>query len=331
MDDSNQSPSPDHLRELVDAGAVDEAVTALSRLETAETDDRKAALQELRSLADDQPAVVAPLAAEVTPFLTDPERPVRLSTAKLLVTLAAGDPEAVVDCGPALAERLADDEEFYYVRARVAEALGYVAAAEPSVATPEILADLRIGLSFDEPEVKTKLAKALAHVALGNPRRLRHHVEDLAAHLDSDDELVRYHLTTALVAVGCAFPDALSAGADALEDRAADSNPYVRGRAAEALGLLSRGGVDLALPEEWGRDAVESDAAADFLDTRVQFALGDRPAAAVDGVADTESIRETTAEIVEAITTPGGDGCPHCGLALPEDGPPFCPQCGRPF
>ena len=333
MDDSNQSPSPDRLRELVDTGAVDEAVAVLSRLDaaTVESRSRKAALRTLRSLADDQPADVAPLVPALTPFLTDPERPVRLSTAKLFVTLAAADPDAIVDSVPALADRLADDEEFYYVRARSAEALGYVAAAEPSATTPEILADLRIGLAFDEPEVKTKLAKALAHVALGNPRRLRHHVEDLAAHLDSDDDLVRYHLITALVAVGCEYPDVLTAVADALWDRADDSNPYVRGRAAEALGLLGRSDVDLTLPEEWGRDAVESEAAADFLDPRVAFALGDRSAAAVDGVADTAAIRETTEGVVEAITTPDGDGCPHCGLALPENGPPFCPRCGQPF
>ena len=89
--------------------------------------------------------------------------------------------------------------------------------------------------------------------------------------------------------------------------------------------------VDVSLPEEWDRDAVESPSAADFLDTRVRFAFGDQPASAVDGVADTESIHDTTEEIVEAITTPDGDGCPNCGLGLPENGPPFCPQCGRPF
>lgn len=63
----------------------------------------------------------------------------------------------------------------------------------------------------------------------------------------------------------------------------------------------------------------------------MEFARGTQPASAVDRVADTASIRERTEEIVDAITTPDGDGCPHCGLALPENGPPFCPQCGRPF
>jgi len=68
--------------------------------------------------------------------------------------------------------------------------------------------DLRIGLEFDEPEVKAKLAKALAHVTLGDASRLRHQVSSLAAHL-------------------------------------ADENPYVQERVAEALGLLT--GTDMGV------------------------------------------------------------------------------------
>ena len=86
------------------------------------------------------------------------------------MTLAESEPEATLPAADALGERLADDEEFYYVRARCAEALGYVAVDAPAAVTdPETLADLRVGLAFDEPEVKEKLAKALAHVALGDP------------------------------------------------------------------------------------------------------------------------------------------------------------------
>ena len=41
--------------------------------------------------------------------------------------------------------------------------------------SPELLADLRIGLSFDEPVMKEMLAEAIEHVALGDPGRLTHH------------------------------------------------------------------------------------------------------------------------------------------------------------
>jgi HEAT repeat protein len=73
-------------------------------------------------------------------LLKDDERSVRLTTAKLFVAAAEADPDAVVPMVPALADRLADDEEFYYVRARSAEALGYVALEHPDiVASPEML------------------------------------------------------------------------------------------------------------------------------------------------------------------------------------------------
>jgi hypothetical protein len=337
MDDSNQSPPPDHLRELLDTGAVDEAVSVLSQLETAPVDNRKAALQMLRRLADDQPADVTPLVSALTPFLTDPERPVRLSTAKLLVTLAAADSEAVVDSVPLLAERLADDDEFYYVRGRAAEAIGYVAVEQNDVLTPEILADLRIGIEFDEPEVVQKLSKALAYVALGDPGRLRHHADRLAEHLDSDDELVRYHLATAFVAVGCDHPDALSAHAGTLAELLGDDNPYVGGRAAEAVGLAAHGGGETAVSalDTVDAESVDNDAAAEFLQDRLRFAASGvedgQKIDAPEGVGSLRTIATRTDGIVDAITTPDGEGCPNCGLSLPEQGPPTCPRCGHPY
>jgi HEAT repeat protein len=160
-------------------------------------------------------------------FLDDAERAVRLTTAKLFVALAEEEPDAVVQVVPSLANRLANGEEFYYVRARCAEALGYVALEHPEVVSdPEILADFRIGLSFDEPEVKEKLAKALEYVALADPSRLRHQVPSLAEHLDDEDELVRYHPCTTLVAVGSEHPAKLVEAQVALGERLDDENPY---------------------------------------------------------------------------------------------------------
>jgi hypothetical protein len=101
---------------------------------------------------------------------------VRLTTAKLFVAAAETHSNAVVAMVPALAERLTDGEEFYYVHARSEEALGYAALDHPdTVTSPELLADLRIGLSFDEPVMNEMLAEALEHVALGDPGRLTHH------------------------------------------------------------------------------------------------------------------------------------------------------------
>jgi len=229
-----------------------------------------------------------------------------------------------------LEDRLADGAEFYFVRARCAEALGYVALEHPDVATPEVVAELRLGLSFDEPEVKEKLAKALEYVATGDPDRLQHHVSSLADHLDDDEVLVRYHLCTALAIVGCAQPSALTAVREALVTRLTDDDAHVRGRAAEALGVLDEESDAAAEP----RLVSLTDDTDPFASRRAQFALD----AGSDG-ADTQpgdigtvgGIHETTTDAVTEITTPDGDGCSHCGVALPADGPPMCPRCGAPL
>ncbi|MFC4357967.1 HEAT repeat domain-containing protein [Halobium salinum] len=336
MTNPDQPPSPDRLTERLEEGARAEAVTLLDRLDAADVDVRACTLRAVRSLVEDRPGVADGLAVPLSEFLTDDDRAVRLTTAKLFVTLARSEAGVVLPVVDSLADRLADDEEFYYVRARCAEALGYVALEHPkAVSDPEILADFRIGLSFDKPEVKEKLAKGLEFVALADPKRLRHQVSRLAEHLDDENELVRYHLTTALVAVGCAFPERGDDASDALVERLSDEDAHVRGRAAEALGVFARGDVDATLlPEAILRELVDDEEA--FVRDRARFALdSSRRDAPPDTIPNTigsiDGVRDTTAEAVEAITAPDGDGnCPHCGAVLPENGPPVCPRCGVP-
>ncbi|OYR59179.1 HEAT repeat domain-containing protein [Halorubrum halodurans] len=337
MTDRDRPPSSDRLLDLLADGARAEATACLDRLAAADSERRKAFLRALREAAGERPGLFEGLAVPLSEFLTDDDRAVRLTTAKLFVALAAAEPAVVLPVADRVAARLADDGEFYYVRARCAETLGYVALESPEeVGDPAVLADLRVGLSFDEPEVREKLAKALKHVAAGDPSRLRHQVASLADHLEDDRELVRYHLCTALVVVGTEHPERLSVAAEAFRTRASeDESPYVRARAAEALGTIVRSGspVDPA-PD---LDAVEStfDDPPSFLTARVEFlrevlhegGSGKRP----DDPGSVESIREGTDPIVEEITSPAGDGeCPHCGLDLSDGGPPTCPRCGAP-
>jgi len=334
MDDSPQ-PSPDRFVELVEHD-TERARACLEQLGPAPTEDRKAALQRLRRAVDDEAVTVGPLVRALTSFLDDDERSVRLTAAKLFVTVARTDPGALESVVPALRDRLADGDEFYYVRARSAEALGYVALDHPdTVATPEVVAELRLGLDFDQPEVKQKLAKAIEHVAIGRPERLSHQVPNLVDHLDDEDELVRYHLCSALAAVGCGSPSSLGPAVDPLCERLTDGTPQVGGRAAEALGVLARGADETVSMPTDAVDALRSatDAETEFLAERARFALDewgvvDAPVGAALGTV--EGIRETTAEAVEAIRTPAGDACPHCGVTLPAESPPMCPRCGAP-
>ncbi|MFC6723358.1 HEAT repeat domain-containing protein [Halobium palmae] len=337
MEESDRSPLIEDLLGLIEEDANEEASIRLEELDGEDAEDRKRVLQALRRVADDDPTALSSHLSALTPFLTDDERSIRLTTAKLFVAVAEANPDAVVPVCSALADRLADEDEFYYVRARSAEALGYVALEQPeAVASPDVLADLRIGLSFDEPEVKEKLAKALEFVALGNPRRLRHQVSNLAEQFDDENELVRYHLCTAVAVVGCEYPDALGDARAGLVDRLDDENAFVRGRAAEALGSLERTGIEsTSIPE--AELASLADDEESFVTERARFvldALDERegPNTIPAEVGTAEGIRRTTDHVVEEITSPDGDGeCPHCGIALPERGPPMCPRCGAPY
>jgi|AntRauTorckE6833_2_1112554.scaffolds.fasta_scaffold13824_1 hypothetical protein len=335
MSDPDQPPTPDDLPGLLEEGDQAESRARLDRLSEADAEARKRGLRAVRNAAEERPAVVEELAAPLSTFLTDEDRAVRLTTAKLFVTLAESEPAVVPPAVDALADRLADDEEFYYVRARCAEALGYAAVDSPEKVTdPETLADLRVGLSFDEPEVREKLAKALAYVALGDPDRLRHRVDSLAEHLDDEHELVRYHLCTALVVVGCAHPAKLADAEDALRERVADENPYVRGRAAEALGVLAGSSVEIESTPDLDEIDAEGDETPSFLTDRVRFyrrrVTDEQSGSAPAGVGTIESVRDGTAGVVEEMISPDDGECPHCGLALPEGGPPTCPRCGAP-
>lgn len=345
MKDPDDPTAADRLVALVERGDRETAIERAAALDAASTDERKAALRSLRTRADATPGAVSPLIEPLADFLTDEERAVRLSTAKLFVAVAERDPDAVVPAVRALASRLGDDEEFYYVRARAAEALGYVAVEHSDeVASPEVLADLRVGLAFDEPEVREKLAKALECVALGDPSRLRHRVPALAEHLTDDADLVRYHLATALVAVGSEHPDRLRQARDDIRERLDDESASVRGRAAEALGLVAR--ADSA--ETVAVDALpDLDDADPFVTERVRFAAragenapapdgetttGDDDADSDPGVGTLASIRETTEEAATDIASGGGEAeCSSCGLGLPSDDPPMCPRCGAPW
>jgi HEAT repeat protein len=132
------------------------------------------------------------------------------------------------------------------------------------------------------------------------------------------------------VVIGCEHPAKLAAATEALTARLTDDNPYVRGRAAEALGLLARSETTDAAPVV---DEVEpgEDEARSFVTERVQFARGDHDTEDCHEIGTLTSIRGETDEIVAAITSPDEGECPHCGLALPEGGPPMCPRCGAPY
>jgi len=155
MSEPDQPPTPERLTALLQEANHDEVVACLDRLGAAAAETRKRALRAVRNSIEDYPTGLEELATPLAAFLTDDDRAVRLTTAKLFVALAQSEPATVLPAVDALADRLADDEEFYYVRARCAEALGYVAVDSPEEVTdPETLADLRIDWRSTNPKSK---------------------------------------------------------------------------------------------------------------------------------------------------------------------------------
>jgi len=330
MMDDPDAPLPEQFAAHLRSGDSTAAAAVLDELQDRDIDTRKATLRAGRAVLADGDGSLDGLATAVAAALAAEDRGLRLGAAKTLAVGADADPTGCLPAADALADRLADDTAFYYVRARCAEALGYLALADPeAVGTPERLADLRVGLAFDEPEVREKLAKALECVALSDPDRFTHLVGRLAEHLDDDRDLVRYHLCAVLVAAGDRDPASLADARDALVARLDDEVPQVRGRAAEALGVLARADAE-AVPTERLRALREGDEA--FVRDRAAFALAaaDGDATGDDSVGTAAALRGTTDGMVSEITaTPEGE-CPHCGFELPPDGPPMCPRCGGP-
>ncbi|WP_202904554.1 HEAT repeat domain-containing protein [Haloarcula rubripromontorii] len=275
MSEPDQPPTPDRLAALLKEGDHQETAAYLDRLGAADAETRKRALRPIRDIAEESSCSFEDLAGPLSTFLTDEDRAVRLTTAKLFVTLAQSDSAAVLPVVATLADRLVDDEEFYYFRARCAEALGYTAVDSPEEVTDlETLADLRIGLSFDESEVKEKLAKALAYVALGDPGWLRHQVDSLAEDLTDENELVQYHLCVAFVVVGCVHPKKLADADDVHRGRQPDENPYVQGWAVEALGLLAKSDVPVESTHYLEHINADGEETPSFLNDRLQFYPG---------------------------------------------------------
>lgn len=330
--------------EALEAGDPAKAASALNARRDAAPEERKRALRRLRAVADGNPELLVPLVDGVAAFLTDETRPIRLAAVKLLAAVAAEDPASVLRVCPAVADRLADDEELSFVRARAAETVGAVAVEHPEeAATPAVLADLTIGLAFDEPEVRTELARALERIAVGDPSRLAHRVETVADHLDDDEELVRYHLLTAILAVACARPERVDPVRSLVVDRLDDESPYVRGRAAELLGVLGPNRSDDDDPPALSPSAdAEADGyrfeAARTGFTRVRLAgcgvdrNDDAPESSFgpDSLGTVDGVRSTSEAVVEAIRRTDERPCPHCGGDLP-DGAPVCPSCGSPL
>jgi hypothetical protein len=258
----------------------------------------------LRDRAESDPAAVAEGVAGLAPLLDDDRDSTRLLAAKTYVAVAEHEPDAV----PTEPLEAALDDEFYYVRGRAVQALGRVARAR-GAADPSLLARLLNGLELERKESRERYAGALADCALADAAALRTLVPDIAEALDDESAVVRYHLTTALAAVARLEPDRVAGVADALEPLLGDAEPYVAGRAGEALGYA---GVAVDGDVVADSDTVgAADEALAFRDERVAVTAGDDRATELPPVAAGHD------DAAEAVAAPDERGDP----ALPPGHP----------
>jgi HEAT repeat protein len=281
-------------------------------------DARADRLRAVRDRAEAAPASVADALAGLAALFDDEADAVRLLTAKTFLAVSEADPESV----PTDPLREALDDEFYYVRARAAQALGRVARATGE-ADPALVARLLNGLTLEREESRERYAGALADVSLGAPDALRTVSADLADSLGDEGVRVRYHLATALAALAIAHPGRTEAVADRLRERVDDEDPYVAGRAAEALGYA---GVDCD-PSAWRGDA--ADGAGAFAADRAAFARAPDPATRERLVAELRADHDSVAERVGVPDDP--DGPPGLPPGLGPDGPSGPGGPGGPF
>jgi len=92
MSEPEQPPTPDRLTSLLKEGNHEETVACLDRLGAADAETRKRSLRAVRDIAEEPTYSFDGLVGPLSTFLTDEDRAVRLTTAKLFVTLAQSEP-----------------------------------------------------------------------------------------------------------------------------------------------------------------------------------------------------------------------------------------------
>jgi len=336
MVDDERTDAEDIDREISRAltGGDKRAVSAsLPQLLNLPADTQKALLRQLGAVAQEEPAVLEPALPTLEAILSAENRSVRLTAVKVLASIAATQPDAMIGLGSPLTDALTDD--FYYVRGRAAQALGHVAETAPeAVDTPTIIARLLNALSLDRAETRHYVSEALCRIAFGDSTALRTMTSDVAEHLSDQEVLVRYYLTTTLAVVATVEPTYVTAVEPELRDRLDDDVPFVRGRAAETLGLIARSDADAVEPATESLQARRED--DQFVASRATFALhqlDESPPKFDREIGTRGAIVDETPIIVEELTSPDPDdsGCPQCGETFGETHPPMCPRCGRPL
>jgi hypothetical protein len=257
---------PDDVRGLVD--------DLRSLLDDDAPDVRENASKALARVAGEYPGDVRGAVEDLQSLLDDDYPVVRRNGADALRRIATEYPGDVRGAVDDLHSLLGDDEAT--VRRDAAGALGFVAEEYPGDVRVAV-GDLRPLLGDDDPDVRRNASLALAKVAREHPGAVRAAVATFQS-LGDDEAAVRVHAALALAHVAREYPGDVRGAVGALHSLLSDDD-HDGVRVNASLGL---GAVAAEYPEEVG-------VAADDLAVLLR--------------ADDETIRERTADTLEAVVT----------------------------
>ena len=273
---------------LVAAARPDDCTPAIPILGSVLTDEgvleQTDALATLRAIGETDPGAIAPLTAELIPYLNSNIVSVQLEATRCIAAIADEHPDDAVDAVPALAMIVEDDigglqyavyalsritteypEEVKPVaetlgaavlddslsdsiRLNATAALGRVVGEYPSVAA-EIVDDVVALFDADNPKLQNNAIALVGDVAIIHTDVVEPYTETISALLTVDDTYTRTNASGALSRVATDFPDSVAHAAPTFVDLLSDESPLVRENACWALGHLGAHTAAAALEE----------------------------------------------------------------------------------
>jgi HEAT repeat protein len=231
-------------------------------------------LATLRAIGETDPGAIAPLAADIIPYLNSRIVSVRREATRCIATTAAECPEDAVDAVPALATIIEDESDALpyavyalsqlsheypealkpvaetlggvilddslsdTVRLNATAGLGRVVGEHPGIAV-DIVDDVATLLTAENPQLRNNAVALIGDVAIIHSDVVEPYTEEISELLTVDDTYTRINASGALSRVADDFPDSVADVTPTFIELLSDDDPRVRENACWALGYLA--------------------------------------------------------------------------------------------
>ena len=242
-------------------------------LESGDHSARADVLATLQAIGETDPGAIAPLADDLIPYLDSNIVSVRREATRCVATIAAEDPDDVVDAVPtlttiiedeadalpyavyalsqitreypdavkpaadSLGDVILDDSLSDTVRLNATAGLGRVVGEYPSVGV-DIVDDVATLLTAEDPQLQNNAIALIGDVAIIHTDVVEPYTEEISELLTVDDTYTRVNASGALSRVADDFPDSVAHVTPTFIELLSDDDPRVRENACWALGYL---------------------------------------------------------------------------------------------